>query len=166
MAITGYEVDQVRQLEGGEEVSVPITWAYNHHYSAKVLNSKKAKLVKQKPNDHETIPLTSRDEYSIHHGAEEYWTPQVLVDDVDEDPIIPQVHWFAEGYPKGYAQIIELPDTFQITPMQIDTWNRNMNNATFLPGPLSKSSQISTEKSATVGFWNVPVVIDWGKNGE
>ena len=35
MALMGYEVDQVRtDPETGEEVSMPITWAYNHHYMA------------------------------------------------------------------------------------------------------------------------------------
>jgi hypothetical protein len=33
MALMGYEVDQVRiDPETGREESVPITWAYNHHY--------------------------------------------------------------------------------------------------------------------------------------
>ena len=29
------------------------------------------------------------------------------------------------GYAPGFAQIIQSPHTFQITPMQIDTWNRD-----------------------------------------
>ena len=28
------------------------------------------------------------------------------------------------GYAPGYAQLIDSPTAFQITPMQIDTWNR------------------------------------------
>jgi hypothetical protein len=46
------------------------------------------------------------------------------------------------GYPKGYAQLIQSPDTFNPIPMQIDTWNRDMTNSTFLPGPLPRASQI------------------------
>lgn len=34
MALMGYEVDQVMVNDDGNEVSVPITWAYNHHYIA------------------------------------------------------------------------------------------------------------------------------------
>jgi hypothetical protein len=35
MALMGYEVDQVRNDPiTGQEVSVPITWTYNHHYMA------------------------------------------------------------------------------------------------------------------------------------
>jgi hypothetical protein len=47
------------------------------------------------------------------------------------------------GYPQGYAQLIQSPDTFTPVPMQIDTWNRHMENATYIPGgPLPRSSQI------------------------
>jgi hypothetical protein len=46
------------------------------------------------------------------------------------------------GYPRGYAQLIQSPDTFTPVPMQIDTWNRRMDNATFITGPLPKSSSI------------------------
>ena len=36
MAITGYEVDQV--FANG--TSVPVSWAYNHHYIAMIYNKK------------------------------------------------------------------------------------------------------------------------------
>ena len=38
MAVVGFEVDQVRQGAGpnGEDVSVPINCAYNHHVSPKM----------------------------------------------------------------------------------------------------------------------------------
>eukprot|EP00957_Ditylum_brightwellii_P155755 11858239-Ditylum_brightwellii.AAC.1 len=41
-------------------------------------------------------------------------------------------------YSSGYAQAIESPDTFHITPMQIDTWNH-------IKGPCPKSSQVPAE---------------------
>ena len=31
------------------------------------------------------------------------------------------------GYPKGYAQLVESPQTFNLQVMQIDTWSRNNN---------------------------------------
>ena len=48
---------------------------------------------------------------------------------------VPSSQWFSEGnggesrksfhgYPKGYAQLIGSPDSWHITPMQIDTRNR------------------------------------------
>ena len=30
-----------------------------------------------------------------------------------------------QGYPRGMAQLIDSPTEFVMTPMQIDTWNRN-----------------------------------------
>jgi hypothetical protein len=161
MAITGYEVDQVRRTESGEEVSVPITWAYNHHYITYILNSKKARLVKKKT----PVDIVRR---GMNHGAEEHWEAEIF--DVEEDPSskeIPQVHMFSEGnggemrlsyhgYPKGYAQIIESPDTYIIAPMQIDTWNRNMKNATFRPGPLPRSSRIPAPEAGYSGLLECP----------
>ena len=36
-AIVGYEFDQVIANEDGTESPVPVTWSYNHHYSARVV---------------------------------------------------------------------------------------------------------------------------------
>jgi len=149
MAVTGYEVDQVRRLESGDEVPVPITWAYNHHYAANLINSRKIRMV-MKP----TTPEVER--LGLAHGASHHLVGEFkegMQPNDDDDEEIPLVHFFAEGnggemrtsyhgYPKGYAQIIESPNEFQVTPMQIDTWNRNMNNHTYLPGPLPTSSRI------------------------
>ena len=48
------------------------------------------------------------------------------------------------GYAPGYAQVIESPTSFQITPMQIDTFHRDKMNLTgptkFVPGPLPRNS--------------------------
>ena len=38
IAIVGYEVDQVFTNDAGVDSSVPITWAYNHHYEAYLRN--------------------------------------------------------------------------------------------------------------------------------
>ena len=46
MAVTGMETDQVMKTKDGD-VSVPITWAYNHHYGA-YLNGKDSVLEKIK----------------------------------------------------------------------------------------------------------------------
>jgi hypothetical protein len=37
MAIVGYEFDQVIRNPDGTETPVPVTWSYNHHYSARVV---------------------------------------------------------------------------------------------------------------------------------
>eukprot|EP00980_Cylindrotheca_fusiformis_P031435 scaffold26366_cov117-Cylindrotheca_fusiformis.AAC.6 len=168
MAVTGYEVDQVRRTESGEEVPVPITWAYNHHYCANLLNSRKVKLVMKKAGE-EAVKL------GLNHGAAEHLVGE-LFGVKEGDPEIPQLHFFSEGnggemrmsyhgYPKGYAQIIESPDQFDISPMQIDTWNRNMKNHTYLPGPLPSSSRIPPEAGYS-GLIECPcsdrIPIEWG----
>ena len=53
------------------------------------------------------------------------------------------------GYPKGYAQLIQSPDSWHITPMQIDTRNRDcgvtpadVGKCTqFVPGPEPKQAR-------------------------
>ena len=49
------------------------------------------------------------------------------------------------GFAPGYAVVIDSPSAFQITPMQIDTWNRekmdisrNDSHVPFVPGPYPK----------------------------
>ena len=48
------------------------------------------------------------------------------------------------GYAPGYAQVIDSPTAFQITPMQIDTWNRAEMSKTgggkFVAGPEPRNS--------------------------
>jgi hypothetical protein len=146
MAIVGYEVDQVMKNPTGDDVSVPITWAYNHHYCAWLMNAKRSKLVKKKvPNEMKLMGL--------NHGSDEMWTVEFLDDAEKEFSGIPLAHFFSEGnggemrmsyhgYPKGYAQVIDSPDIFRISPMQIDTWNRKMKDSVYMPGPLPSSSQI------------------------
>lgn len=50
--------------------------------------------------------------------------------------------------------------------MQIDTWNREMTNATFLPGPLPRASQIRDGKAGYNPLLECPcsdrLVIEWG----
>ena len=87
----------------------------------------------------------------MSHGASTQWQAQLLDESAEYD--IPQEQFFSEGnggemrrsyhgYPEGYAQLIESPNTFHVVPMQIDTWNREMTNATFLPGPMPRNSKI------------------------
>merc|ERR1719272_1445625 len=46
------------------------------------------------------------------------------------------------GYPEGNAQLIDSIEDFVMTPMQIDTWNRNSSyGEPYAPGPEPKSSQ-------------------------
>lgn len=126
MAVTGYEVDQVHITDSGEEIPVPITWAYNHHYGANLVNTKKVQMV-MKP----TTPDAA--ELGLAHGASHHLVGEFkegMQPDDDDDQEIPQIQFFSEanggemrmsyhGYPGGYAQTIESPTEFIVTPMQV-----------------------------------------------
>jgi len=155
MAVVGYEVDQVFESNGK---SVPITYAYNHHYCAWLLNREKVTLVKQKRGTHDGDGDAVY-AMGLNHGSDEHWVPKPLGGGVDEISAesYPTNQFFSEGnggefrmsyhgYPKGFAQLIESPDTFQTIPMQIDTWNREeMDSPKFAPGPLPKNSDAPSD---------------------
>jgi len=151
MAITGYEHDQVMVQPTGHpgvnperDVSVPINWAYNHHYMA-WMTGRHSKLQK--------VPALPGD--PMAHGATSKW---IAVDEPSAikraDTSIPTSQMFSEGnggesrksfhgYPSGYAQLIDSPTTWHLTPMQVDTRNRDcgvepadiQRCARFTPGP-------------------------------
>ena len=157
IAITGYEMDQVMVEPVGhpgvnpkKDVSVPINWAYNHHYMAWMTGEhSEMKRVPAGPSD----PMA--------HGASWKWIatdkPSALK---RKDLSIPTATMFSEGnggesrksfhgYPEGYAQLLESPTMWHITPMQIDTRNRDcgvspadISNCTkFVPGPEPKQAR-------------------------
>mgnify|MGYP006091273867 FL=1 len=144
MAIVGYEQDQVISPHKNttDEQSVPIYWAYNHHYVA-WLKGKDATMVR-------TDQFSSKSGASM--GGHPLWQHAVTLDDPNPSSTIPTSQFFSEGnggesrksfhaYPAGYAQLLESPTHFVITPMQIDTWNRNTSYGDpFKPGPESKRS--------------------------
>eukprot|EP00948_MAST-09A_sp_MAST-9A-sp1_P000688 g688.t1 len=155
MAVVGFEMDQVRRVSNGTaliDIPVPINVAYNHHFESNMIGSKsKLELLKFKgPNDPRLAELSSR----MGHGLpskKEHW---VVTDLAPENPI-PTHQAFGganggeyrksfHGYAPGYVQVIDSPTQFQITPMQIDTWNRDKMNLTgptkFFTGPVPRSS--------------------------
>lgn len=150
IALMGYEQDQVMVQPTGQpgvnpklDVSVPINWAYNHHYMAWMTgNYSFMQRVVADPND------------VMAHGAPMKWTAVERESAAfRDDPSVPTSQMFSEGnggesrksyhgYPQGYAQLIESPNEWHLTPMQIDTRNRDygcniasINNGTrFIPG--------------------------------
>ena len=149
IAIVGYEHDQVMVYPTGQpgvnpdlDVSVPINWAYNHHYGAYITdNSSSLTLVR------DLDPLT-------HHGRSSMYMPKDKAGAPAPNPELPNSQFFSEGnggesrksyhgYAKPYAQLIYFPTQVHVTPMQIDTRNRDcgatnasINNCTaFTPGP-------------------------------
>lgn len=151
MAIIGYETDQVfheqSDIYGKNDESVPITWAYNHHYEA-YLRNEDTQMIKsnRKQNDYG----------QYNHGAKEIWSVVLNNSYIGWKPRqnkYPNNLFFSEanggefrasyhGYPKNYAQLIYSPKYFNIQPMQIDTRNRDpkyINSSIFHAGLLPKN---------------------------
>lgn len=157
MAVVGFEMDQVRQTPEGD-VSVPITLAYNHHFESTMGGRKSSFEHVQFTGEHDPrllALLKEREERGMGgHGLashEEHW---MLHDLAPNNPLPTSTSFGAanggeyrksfHGYAPGFAQLIDSPTNFQITPMQIDTWNRDKMNLTgpspMVPGPLPRSS--------------------------
>jgi hypothetical protein len=107
-----------------------------------------------------------------------------------DDPAIPTWQLFSEGnggesrksfhgYPNGFAQLIESPETWHITPMQIDTRNRDcgvtpldIRNCSdkFSPGPEPKSARygygIPKEGTNYSGLIECPCTDNWAGSPE
>ncbi|KAK3262691.1 hypothetical protein CYMTET_28467 [Cymbomonas tetramitiformis] len=152
MAVVGFEMDQVRRTATGD-VSVPISVAYNHHFESTMVGSK-ARL--QRMDVDELNGEEKAHFLSMGHGLpKDVWVARNL----KAGNAIPTSQSFGganggeyrksfHGYAPGFAQIIDSPTQFQITPMQIDTWNRDKMNLTgptkFVPGPVPRSSLAPT----------------------
>lgn len=149
MAITGMEHDQVQKTPDGD-VSVPITWQYNHHYGA---------YLQGKDSVMEKIKLTGPNDERNFMGhvmpGNEMWITRARNNDSNPTSKFPAATVFAEGnggefrksfhsYPFPYAQLIESPVKWAIQPMQIDTQNRDGSMAR--PGMAFKSG-ITTRMS-------------------
>jgi len=132
MAITGYEQDQVLVEPTGQpgvnpdkDLSVPINWAYNHHYEGFMVGANaELKRVDRDPTN-----------WADHGGPTA--PPKYVAVDKPGAPRVPYPtsQYFSEGnggesrksfhgYPAGYAQLIHSPTQWHITPMQIDTRKR------------------------------------------
>ena len=156
IAITGYEMNQVI-INNGIETPVPITWAYNHHYLAYLLD-KNTQLVK--------VNHTNQNDHGqFNHGAREFWKVEPNL----KRNGIPTSQFFSEGnggesrqsfhgYPRNTAQLLHSPYYFRIQPMQIDTRNRDpkyINSSVFHPGILPKTSA-APENASYSGLLECP----------
>lgn len=157
MAIIGWEIDQVRKGAGpdGEDVSVPISASYNHHYGVTMIGA--SARFKEVQLDGPDDPRA--EEFASVHGGPIPWEQtHYAVEQVAPSASGHPVKVAAtssnggeyrksfHGFPPGYALVVDSPTHVQTTPMQIDTWNRDeMNISTngkvkFVPGPLPAAS--------------------------
>ena len=127
MAVVGFELNQVRINAKGEEVTIPYSAVYNHHFESNMIGgNSKFQEIKDRNDPRVMRPMG--------HGVPDEGIFVVVGDEGDEDVPTQQAFGAANGgeargsfhgYAPGFAQIIQSPHTFQITPMQIDTWNRD-----------------------------------------
>ena len=131
----GYEQDQVMVTPVGhpgvnpdKDVSVPINWAYNHHYMA-YMTGAESELVSVDNEEGEgfgmgyhgrTTHNELREKPSFRHSGLPEDSSGQMFSEGNGGESRKSFH----GFPKGYAQLISSPESWHITPMQIDTRNR------------------------------------------
>ena len=138
---------------------MPINVAYNHHFESNMVGAHAAfEQVFVTGKDDPKFKALGLDAHYGHGGhglpdlTDGLWMPRDLG---TSDGSLPTHTSFGganggeyrksfHGFAPGYAQVIDSPTEFQITPMQIDTWNRDHMNVTgpvkFVPGPQPRSS--------------------------
>ena len=88
MAVVGFELDQVRQLPNGSYESLPMTFAYNHHFESNMVgkHSRMEKIKITGPND----PRLSDMQRNMGHGIPEPWKGEAwVVKDLKPDSVTP-----------------------------------------------------------------------------
>lgn len=153
MAVVGFEMDQVLKRDEGD-ISVPINVVYNHHFES-IMAGANAKFEKIKlapgetpqdhgghgaPNTKETWVVRSKDKSSPLSARSDTYFGGANGGEYRKS---------FHGYPPGTAQLIDSPHSIVLTPMQIDTWNRekmagpdtwNTSSCKFVPGPQPRNS--------------------------
>jgi hypothetical protein len=157
MAIVGWEIDQVVRGNTSEnDISVPINANYNHHYVGTLIGGdaeyKKIKL--SGPNDPRVEMLRN-----MGHGRIAFEQPQYVVEKGTSTTHIlfssangGEYRKTYHGFAPSYVLKLDSPKQMQITPMQIDTWNRDEMKfhdklTSFVPGPLPRASQAPKDAS-------------------
>jgi len=179
MAIVGWEIDQVIKTKNGD-ISVPISASYNHHYVSRIIGAGASfkKVMLDGQNDPRAIKLakesghgmiaTSQPQYIVEQGSAPKQKQQQPYKQTFSSSNGGEYRKTYHGFPPGYALVVHSPTEFQVTPMQIDTWNRekmnftkNNENATnyvpFVPGPLPRASQAPTQNPRYSGLLECPM---------
>eukprot|EP00658_Telonema_sp_P-2_P022442 TRINITY_DN18969_c0_g1_i6.p1 TRINITY_DN18969_c0_g1~~TRINITY_DN18969_c0_g1_i6.p1 ORF type:complete len:756 (-),score=152.50 TRINITY_DN18969_c0_g1_i6:372-2639(-) len=143
MAVVGFEADQVRRTPSGD-VSVPINVAYNHHYGAVLLGEGSSmQRVPRDPANPRTLGLSPDPGWKripVEHTASANNLPTSMVFGYSNGGEFRKTY---HGLAPPFAQVVDSPATIDVTPMQIDTWNRaamNLTGGRFVPGPAPKHS--------------------------
>ena len=146
MAIVGFEFDQVRKTSTGD-ISVPMNLAYNHHFETSMTGKysyMKKTMVNDIPEDFTNMGHNHPNSDYIMEPAERGQTRMNIPTSQSLSAGNGgEARKSFHGFAPGFAQVINSPQKFYVTPMQIDTWNRDKMNLTgspFVAGPLPKHS--------------------------
>jgi hypothetical protein len=162
MALTGWEADQVLKGAGpnGTDVSVPITWSYNHHHGGALIGAS-AHLARVTPRDGAgrwaaASAAAAEEGHGMlgSGGREEAWVVQQVRPTATRAPGSATLNSgnggefrkSYHGFPKGFAQLVESPVQWSLQVMQIDSWNRaEMPNVSspFVPGPVPRGNNLT-----------------------
>ena len=161
VAIVGWEIDQVRVLPDGTEHSVPISATYNHHYNLQIIGAAAQfkKIWLNGPHDPRAKELLR-----ASHGMVAYDQPHYVPEIVGDTSRGPASAFVTSGnggeyrktfhgFAPGHAVVIDSPTQIQLSPMQIDTWNRDEMDISqplppkFVAGPLPRSSEAPVNAS-------------------
>ena len=131
MAIVGWEIDQVRKGAGpnGEDVSVPISASYNHHYGVSMIgaSARYKEVMLDGPDD----PRAQEFMAGGHGGPLPWEEPHYAVEQIAPSASGHPVKVAAtssnggeyrksfHGFPPGYALVVDSPTAMQITTMQV-----------------------------------------------
>ena len=156
IAVVGFEADQVRRIDmndSSKDVSLPINLAYNHHYGARFLGAGSRmgleKIPDYDPTDtsrvvHHPSPIEGFREVPVEHTADANGLPTSMVFGYSNGGEYRKTY---HGVAPPFAQIVASPQQIHLTPMQIDTWNRDEMNLTggkFVAGPAPRNSYAPT----------------------
>jgi hypothetical protein len=127
MAIVGIEMDQVRKGAGpnGEDISVPINVAYNHHHDTAVVG--KGSSLEKVDRHHPKVKQAGREYIRLDGG--QVW---IANEHTPSTNGLPTRAMFSDGnggeyrksfhaYPPPFAQLVESPVSFAGAPMQVSS---------------------------------------------
>jgi hypothetical protein len=171
MAMIAIECDQVRKnaTGDGKDVSVPISAAYNHHFTATLAGAKTS--LERVEFDGPMDPRRAEFEGDHSHGmpGTVYRAHQLEagVGGVSTHLGLGggnggEYRKTYHGFPAPYARLLESPHQFQFTPMQIDTWNRDEMNISepspkFVSGPQPHNSLAKHKDALYSGLLECPL---------
>lgn len=148
VAIVGWEIDQVRVMPDGTEKSVPINACYNHHYNAQMIGGKTTfeEVNLTGPDDPRAASILAHSHGHINYDATHYVATggsSTFMASGNGGEYRKTYH----GYAPGYAIVVDSPTELQVSPMQIDTWNRDEMDIDavmpppFVAGPLPSAAE-------------------------